>query len=180
MLRLTCPLMQHGKSFQDGCAIGSRDHFYLVAEGARFLSKSTHMTFGFDCHWDIAQQLRKHVSQVAVLCNEVVSSGQASAPEEQRLCFDGWQLEDGSSPACLMKTDRGCASLVDACLHDSQFCSSSTRTCMQVCFLRLALGTVRTRTSRSLEILGGHCMHLYHSFEVQFSCSRSCHSQFRA
>ena len=104
-LHFTCPLMQHENSFADGCAIESRCQLYNVESGVHVLPNSTHMTIGSDHYWDIARRLREDVSQRVALYDEIVNIKQANALEEQRLLFGGRQLEDGSSPACMMKAD---------------------------------------------------------------------------
>jgi len=94
--------MQHN-SFQDGCAIESRFQCYTVAIGVHFLPNSTHMAIGCDHHWDIARRFQKDVSRRVALYDQIENIKQANALEEQGLLFGGRQLEDGLSPACMMK-----------------------------------------------------------------------------
>jgi len=117
-----------GAFFHFTCPIVAHEHLTAIVSLpplGRFMKQqivvisffnSTHMTIGAYHHWDIAGRLRKDLSQrvtvktqprVDSLQDEEMSRTQQLQPlEEQRLLFEGRQLEDRFSPPLVIKVVR--------------------------------------------------------------------------
>jgi len=94
--------------------------FKMIAPSSRAnFTQWPMVCISFRNQWDIARRLRPGLSQRVILYDEQISPTKQVKPVEvQRLLFEGRQLEDGSSPARIIKASEFASVLLSFKMRD--------------------------------------------------------------